>query len=312
MTTPSASSGSSTGLSNLYIPAVASTFLSESNEQQRRQKLLSNRSNGDGETRSNEGLRKVVLETSVLNGANGSSLVELGHTKVLCKVDCPLTDSNASVVDVGVVQCKVVFAPFFGRVQNQANSLLPLSSDGGAGGRTGGGGGMNPLRKANTLQEVDMETRIRDALLPSLDLSLYPKCVLKVQLTVLQDDGSALSACIVAASLAMADARIELYDLVTSCAVVSIAGGGKNTCAGTTPTIVADPDRDEEETADATVVLAMMPAWKDVTLWQQQGPTDGTQMIDLCRDGCRTVHRLMRQCLIDQATKAKTKGEKQV
>jgi exosome complex component MTR3 len=149
---------------------------------------------------------------------------------------------------------------------------------------------MGRLNAVTMKLESDLSTNLHAALLPSIPLNQFPKCLLTVSITILQDDGSALSACIVAASLALADANVELYDVVTSCTVAVL---------GTT--ILADPTEDELAAADATVVLAIMPSWKDATLWFQLGKLteeNTSQAVDLCRDGCRTLQRFMRQCLV--------------
>jgi ribonuclease PH len=77
-------------------------------------------------------------------------------------------------------------------------------------------------------------------------------------------------------------------------------------------TILADPTEDELAAADATVVLAIMPSWKDVTLWSQSGKLSGdiaSQAVDLSRDGCRTFQRFMRQCLVDSNERCFTKAK---
>ena len=43
-----------------------------------------------------------------------------------------------------------------------------------------------------------------------------------MDVTILQDDGSISSACITAATMALADARVELLDLVSSCTVAMV------------------------------------------------------------------------------------------
>lgn len=119
--------------------------------------------------------------------------------------------------------------------------------------------------------------------------------VLQVEITVLQNDGSLLSACIAASTLALMDARVELYDIVTCCQVVVINNGD-----GQSPILLADPTLAEEEAANATVTLALMPNWKEVTLWQQSGRPVPPAAMDLCRDGCRTLLRFLRQHLMDK------------
>lgn len=98
--------------------------------------------------------------------------------------------------------------------------------------------------------------------------------------------------------MALADANVELYDMVASCTVAVLGSA-----------ITADPTEDEMAVADASVVLAILPSWKDATLWYQSGKLSGeraSQAVDLCRDGCRTMQRFMRQCLVDLHEKKTT------
>jgi len=53
-------------------------------------------------------------------------------------------------------------------------------------------------------------------------LEAFPKSEVDVFVIVLQDAGAALAAAITAASLALADAAVEMYDLVTACSAVSV------------------------------------------------------------------------------------------
>lgn len=273
-------------LSNCYVPLKASSDNSKSLEE-RQAHLISTRSNGDGAKRGPIALRRLCLETSVLSTASGSALVELGHTKVLCRVEGPVTatDSYSNTnMDEGVLQCVVKYAPLVGiKPQSSVgNTVTTLDSQQISMGR---------LNAVTMKLESDLSSNVHAALLPSIPLNQFPKCLLTVSITILQDDGSALSTCILAASLALADANVELYDMTTSCTVAVLGS-----------TLVADPTEDELSVADATVVLAIMPSWKDVTLWFQSGKLSGdvaTQAVDLCRSGCRTLQRFMRQCLVD-------------
>jgi exosome complex component MTR3 len=61
---------------------------------------------------------------------------------------------------------------------------------------------------------------MRDALEVSVNLDKFPKSVIDVYALVLEDDGSALAAAIICGSLALADAGVELYDIVSACAAV--------------------------------------------------------------------------------------------
>jgi exosome complex component MTR3 len=195
-------------------------------------------------------------------------------------------------MDEGVLRCTVKYVPLVGikpqSIVGKTATTLDLHTS----------STMGRISSFTTL-EADLSCNLHAALLPSVPLEQFPKCLLTVNVTILQDDGSALSACIVAASLALADANVELYDLVSSCAVAVL---------GSSQTIVADPTEDELAAADASVVLAILPSWKDVTMWQQSGNLSreqASQAVDLCQDGCRTLHRFMRQCLVDSVHKNK-------
>lgn len=66
-----------------------------------------------------------------------------------------------------------------------------------------------------------VSSMLQQALEASVDLSKFPKAVLDVYCCVLEAGGAEEAAVITAASMAVADAGIELYDLVPACCVVS-------------------------------------------------------------------------------------------
>lgn len=282
-------------LSNCYVPLLSVSSDTSKSLKQRQAHLVSTRSNGDGAPRGPLALRRLCLETSVLSTASGSALVELGHTKVLCRVEGPITATDSfsnTNMDEGVLQCEVKYLPLVGiKPQSSVgNTVTTLDSQQVSTGR---------LNAITMKKEADLSSNVHAALLPSVPLEQFPKCLLTVSITILQDDGSALSACIVAASLALADANVELYDMVSSCTVAVLGSD-----------IIADPTEDEMAVADASVVLAILPTWKDITLWYQSGKLSGdraSQAVDLCRDGCRTMQRFMRQCLVDSSEKNTSK-----
>jgi exosome complex component MTR3 len=146
-------------------------------------------------------------------------------------------------------------------------------------------------------QEKELSSQLLASLSAAVPLQAYPKNLLFLKLTVLQDDGSVLSACITAASLALVDASIEVYDIVTSSSVAVVT----NNISGP-PLLLADPTYEEMAQADAVVTLSLLANWKEVTLWNQSGRLSSevaNQAIGLCRDGCRTMHKFMRNTLLD-------------
>ena len=65
---------------------------------------------------------------------------------------------------------------------------------------------------------------------------------------------------------------------------------------------IADPTEDEILQASGVVTIALMPNWREVTVWDQFGkmPLDAsTQAMELARDGCVTMHKFLKNCLMN-------------
>jgi len=280
-------------LSNCYVPLPVSA--SRGALRKDKKELLATRDSGDGQTtRSEHSLRRLLLQSNVIESAAGSALVEIGHTKVICQVIGPITSASKDMppnlllnMEEGVLHCQVRYAPHIGyptaalvnnsvSTMDQSNQLLSSGK----------------VTSWTITRETDLASRLSDSLAAAVPVKQYPKCAILVQVTVLQDDGSILPACITAASIALAGAAIEIYDLVTASTVAVVQDRP-----------LADPTLEEIEVADAVVTLALMPNWKEVTLWEQSGglsPEQANRAMELCRDGCRTMHRFLREHLIQE------------
>lgn len=184
-------------------------------------------------------IRRLCIDRHILSSSSGSSLVELGHTKVLCNVHGPrpLTSSSlpsesiisdgggtSSFHTKGILNCQIRFAPNFGINPRKKVISSPTNLDGFA----------NTTNNSTSSQEIELSSRLKETLLPSIPLYLLQKNVLDVFVMVLQGDGGAFVASVLAASLALADSGIEIYDLVSifSVAVVpstllSTSDGGR-------------------------------------------------------------------------------------
>jgi len=85
-----------------------------------------------------------------------------------------------------------------------------------------------------------------------------------------------------------------MYDLVTS---VSVSCFRKN--------IIIDPTSDEEAWQDGSLVVAFMPARKEITQLTLTGEwSDGriTNAVELCMDACIKLGDILRDRLKDTAT----------
>jgi exosome complex component MTR3 len=280
--------------------------------------------------REHDQLRQVVLETSVIGPALGSSLVELGHTKVLCEVHMVSSVGNnnnnnnsnmvtvpqrsSNIDSIGRLHGIVQYAPHIGmnQISQRAQAVGSLNNINSNNNNTMIGGiSFGKMNQQMILQETALSNQLMSALLPVISLEKYPKCTIVIQATVLQDNGSCLSAVITAATLALVDARVELLDLVTSCTVAVMVQQQQH---GTSVTdnknhdddnnmdskvsYLVDPVEEEILAAQTIICLAMTPNHKEITLWNQSGKLSGTMVSDamnLCRDGCRTYHKLLRE-----------------
>ena len=314
-------------LTNCYVPLPLPSSggsASASVIRERLDSLKSSRRGGGGgggdvddenQQRDSHSLRRLCIETNVTGGTTlGSSLVELGHTKVLCEVNLstdygslPSSQQQEPQMDTGILQCNVQYTPSIG-----INIINHLSQTVASLGDNAASSGGKLLHSDIRNKESNIEFYLKSALVPAIQLYKYSKCIIHVNVTILQDDGSILSTCIIASSMALANAKIDLYDLVSSCSVAIIS----------TPTsdddhmndddndndhvlYLADPTNYESNLApqnsSSELCLAMLPNIKEVTLWNINGrvtPTTSNTAMGLCKDGCRTIHKFMREHLI--------------
>lgn len=164
------------------------------------------------------------------------------------------------------------------------------------------------------MDETYLSRRLYEALLPSvmaddeLMLNSNKMCV-EVFVQVLQSDGGVFAASVMGASLALADAGVKMRDLVcaSSAAVMMKTGDDDNNNSGeerkkkVTYHAIADPTEDEILQACGVVTIAMMPNWKECTVWDQFGkmPIEASsEAMELARDGCVTCHKFLKTCLV--------------
>ena len=88
----------------------------------------------------------------------------------------------------------------------------------------------------------------------------YPRTAIVVWVEVLQSDGGSRVAGITAASLALADAGINMRDMVAGCS-----------CGIIDDQVVADLDDTEDKEGSGDMPVAIMPNLNQVTLLQVDG-----------------------------------------
>ena len=155
------------------------------------------------------------------------------------------------------------------------------------------------------LDETYLSHRLSEALSPSvisLDEVMKSKMCIEVYVEVLQSDGGVFNAAVVGASLALADAGIAMRDVVcaASAAVMKIEDNNDDTKKKVKYVAIADPTEDEILQASGVVTIALMPNWREVTVWDQFGKmplSASTEAMEIARDGCVTQHKFVKNCL---------------
>ncbi len=226
----------------------------------------------DSEGRRHDGrrrdeLRPITMKVGVLENADGSAYIEFGRNKIMVAVYGPkeVHPKHMALPDTSVLRCRYHMTPFSTDTRK------------------------NP---APSRREVEISKVIREALQPALILADYPRTAIDVYIEVLQADGGSRCASIAVASLALADAGINMIDLVAACAAGKIGGQ-----------TVVDLDDVEDKEGDADMPMAILPNFEKVTLLQIDGKfsrQEFDEALNLAKDGCMKVYELQRQALMEK------------
>ncbi|CAI5523867.1 unnamed protein product [Closterium sp. Naga37s-1] len=220
--------------------------------------------------RSLEESRAAFLKAKTVTQASGSAYAEFGGTKVIVAVFGPRESRKAeqSVGGKGRLKCDVRIAPF-----------------------------ATPNRNSSTQgAEERLASEVESALLPAIQLHLFPKATLDVSLLLLESGGADVAVMITAASMALADAGVHLNDLVTA-SVVSICRGD----------LLLDPSSQEERVEEGRVVVALMPSLNEVVLCNATGNMSVKRVneaVELGIAGCMRLDEVLRATLRDEAAAA--------
>jgi exosome complex component RRP41 len=210
-------------------------------------------------------LRPVRIEAGILKNADGSAYIEFGKNKIMVAVYGPkeVHPKHMALSDRGVLRCRYHMAPF--SVEERKNPA--------------------PSRR-----EIEISKITKEALEPTLILEDYPRTAIDVYIEILQSDGGSRCAGITAASVALADAGINMRDLVAACAAGKVSD-----------TIVLDINDEEDKEGQADMPLAYLPNLKYVTLMQVDGvlsKEEYKKCLDMAIQGCMKVYQLQKEALM--------------
>ena len=217
-------------------------------------------------------LRPIKMEVGVIDNADGSSYIEFGRNKIIAAVHGPkdVHPKHMTETDRAIVKCRYHMSPFStGTRKNPA-----------------------PSRRETEISKV-----IREALEPAIVMTDYPRTAIHIYVEVLQSDGGSRCACVTAASLALADAGINMRDLISGCAAGKINGK-----------VALDLDEVEDMEGDADLPLAILPNLNKVTLLQLDGEfsrKEFSEAFKIAMKGCLEVYEMQRNALKEKYFGAK-------
>ncbi|MFH1317059.1 MAG: exosome complex exonuclease Rrp41 [Candidatus Woesearchaeota archaeon] len=188
--------------------------------------------------RKNDQLRDIEAKAGIIKRADGSAMFRIGKTVAYASVYGPreLYPKFLQNPRKGILRCNYNMMPFSG-----------------SGDRVRPGGNRRS-------KEISMVTT--KSLDPVLDLSEYPNAVVDVFIELPQTDAGSRCAGICAASIALADAGLNMKDLIAAVSVGNLNGN-----------IVVDLDKDEEDLEGdvADIPIAIIPSTGQITLLQMDG-----------------------------------------
>jgi exosome complex component RRP41 len=212
-------------------------------------------------------LRPISLKVGTLRNADGSAYIEWGKNKIMAAVYGPkeVHPKHQVLPDRALVRSRYHMAPF--SVDERKNPA--------------------PSRR-----EIEISKVIREALEPAIVVEDYPRTAIEVWVEVLQSDGGSRVAGITAASLALADAGINMRDLVVGCSCGIVDGQ-----------VVADLDDAEDKEGSGDMPVAILPNLNLVTLLQVDGMYTKEQFqkaFELAIEKGKEVYGMQREALVKQ------------
>ncbi|GFP91947.1 exosome complex component rrp41 [Phtheirospermum japonicum] len=198
-------------------------------------------------------MRQLRGEIGVVSRADGSAVFEMGNTKVIAAVYGPREVQNRSqqLNDQALVRCEYSMANF-----STGDRMRKPKGD---------------------------SSKILFCFFVFLKIDIFVQ--------VLQADGGTRSACINAATLALADAGIPMRDLVTSCGAGYLNG-----------TPLLDLNYVEDSAGGPDVTVGILPKLDKVTLLQMDAKLQMDtfeNVMQLATEGCKAVASYIREILLE-------------
>ena len=226
------------------------------------------------DSRNTDDLREMFLQCGLITQAKGSSYCEMGNTKVVCAVYGPRDIEQRDEFQMkGKIKCDLKFAPFSCKKRKQ---------------------------HVPSMEEEDMSDIVTQALTASVCLHRFPKSQIDVYITVLDNDGSVLSAALMAASLALADACIDMYDIITACTVR--VNGKDSFLIDPTALEEYEPRSKGNDQNNGLITVALLPTINQVSALLSVGSMKSdvvSSATETCISYAQYRYTDLRKCLIE-------------
>lgn len=213
-------------------------------------------------------LRNFNCKLGVFEQADGSAYLEMGHTNVLAAVFGPHEVTRhgpktkaSSLHDKAFVNCQYSQATF-STIERKRKPRMDVRS----------------LELTNNIREIFDNVILTN---------LFPNSQIDIFLEVLQSDGSNMSACINAATLALIHAGIPIKDFVVSCSATLIDD----------ETLVDVSHFEESASSLPIMTLSMLPKSKQIVSLESTGrvPSNSIEkLIDSAVAGCEEIHQISK------------------
>lgn len=201
--------------------------------------------------------RPIEAKVGVIPRADGSAMFKIGNTWAYAAVYGPRNLHPKFLQDPrkGILRCNY--------------NMMPFSSSG------------ERVRPGGSRRSKEISLVTEKALLPVLNLDEYPNSVVDVFIELPQTEAGSRCAGICAASMALADAGLEMKDLVVAVSVGRVADK-----------LLVDLDYSEESYPDAPVAdipIAIMPNSGKITLLQMDGEVKKEELMKLMEMGKKAL-----------------------
>ncbi len=201
--------------------------------------------------------RPMEAKVGVIKRADGSAMFKIGNTWAYAAVYGPRNLHPKFLQDPqrGILRCNY--------------NMMPFSSSG------------ERVRPGGSRRSKEISLVTQKALLPVLNLEEYPNSVVDVFIELPQTEAGSRCAGICAASMALADAGLEMKDLVCAVSVGKVADK-----------LLVDLDYSEESYPDVSVAdipIAMMPNSGKITLLQMDGEVKKEELMKVLEMGKKAL-----------------------